>query len=117
MINWPAFNEFYSYYDKELVLEIIGIFFQEYPGRLAILKESVGSNDLPKIAFQAHSLKGVVANFMDEKARSLALEMELKAKAGDGEGMNTLLEQLDEAIQDLLKELDTYREARAGLSS
>ncbi|MHC1707616.1 MAG: Hpt domain-containing protein [Bacteroidales bacterium] len=63
VIDNEAFQENLGVFDEETIAEIIDIFIQEYPQRIQNLQQSIQKGDAEAILFQAHSLKGVIANF------------------------------------------------------
>ena len=63
MVNKQVFIDTYQYFDKAVIVEIIDIFIDECPGRMATLEQNIKEANLEKFRFNAHSLKGVVANF------------------------------------------------------
>lgn len=63
MVNKQVFIDTYQYFDKEVILEIIDIFIDECPDRLTTLEQNIREANFDKLRFNAHSLKGVVANF------------------------------------------------------
>lgn len=80
MIDRKKLQENFEYFDKEMVLEIIDIFINEYPDRIAKIKSDIAEKDLVALKFDAHSIKGVVANFQrDGEVTLLAAELEEQA--------------------------------------
>jgi HPt (histidine-containing phosphotransfer) domain-containing protein len=63
MVNKQAFTDTFQYFDKEVIIEIIDIFIDESPERLSGLEQNINEANFEKLRFNAHSLKGVVANF------------------------------------------------------
>jgi HPt (histidine-containing phosphotransfer) domain-containing protein len=63
MVNKQVFIDTYQYFDKSVILEIIDIFIDECPDRLVTLEQNIREANFDKLRFNAHSLKGVVANF------------------------------------------------------
>lgn len=114
VIDKPVFIDSFHYFDKPIVVEIIDIFLNDYLERLSTIKKAIDANDFAAIKFNAHSLKGVIANFVAEVPRQLAYQMEIKGTNQDGKGLDPLFTDLQAAIMDLvedLKELKTeYQE-------
>lgn len=108
MIDKELFKENFSFFDKEVVLEIIDIFINEYPDRMQTLELDIKNSDSESIKFNAHSIKGVIANFIDEESKELAKELEYKGRNNDNEGTEEIFQNLkisgDKLIEDL-KEL------------
>ena len=61
--------------------EIIGIFLDDGPSRIAELEQCVAANDRPKAVRAAHSLKGSAANLGTADLRAAAEKVEHAAKA------------------------------------
>jgi hypothetical protein len=76
MINKQLFIDNFKVFDKEIVVEIINIFFEEYPERVEKMDKNIAENNYKDLAFNAHSLKGVVSNFAAPELFDLARELE-----------------------------------------
>lgn len=105
MIDKTIFASNYEIFDKEIVCEIINIYISEYPDRMAKLKELISLGDLDKIYKNAHSLKGVTANFFDKESEDLARTIEEKGRAGDSSGLEDLYVQLKASTDKLVVDL------------
>ena len=105
MIDRKKFNENFQYFDKEVVIEIIDIFFSEYDERFSNLDKNVADRDFDKLKFNAHSLKGVVANFMDPVTIDLSRKLDESAKYRQEAGLSELYLELKSACESLLAEL------------
>ncbi len=80
---------------------------EEAPVLLQNLRQAIANNDLKEVSFNAHTLKGS-SNILGAKALGkLCLEVELKGKRGDNEGLPKLLTQIEQeykiACQELIK--------------
>lgn len=109
MIDKAVFASNYEIFDKEIVSEIINIYITEYPDRMAKLEEVINSGDMDQIYKNAHSLKGVTANFFDKESEDLARTIEEKGRAGDGSGLNDLYKQLKTSTDKLVIELEELK--------
>ena len=107
-IDWTQFNENFQYYDKEIVREVINIFIDEYDQRISNLKKNIEEKDFTNLAFNAHSLKSVIANYMAPKAYQLTLKLEDLAKNNSDEGIDKIFTELMSETQELLLELKVY---------
>jgi len=105
MIDRKKFDENFKYFEKEIIVEIIDIFQSEYDERFITLRENVRKLDFVQIKFNAHSLKGVVANFMEPVTIELARQLDEKAKNKEVSGLNQLFEELEKSSGILLEEL------------
>ena len=66
--------------NKELLDELMELFFQDYHRDMASLKESLENKDAPTLAFVAHGLKGELGNLGMKSAYEIAIQMERMAK-------------------------------------
>jgi len=105
MVDRATFAANYEIFDKEIVKEIIEIYIQEYPDRMVNLKKNIEEKDLESLYKNAHSLKGVTANFFDKDTEEIARQLELKGKEGDDSGIEDLFSQLKEISEKLVEEL------------
>ncbi len=104
-IDKEKFKENFSYFDKEIVLEIINMYIDEYPERMQKIKSNVENREFDELKFNAHSLKGVISNFVAEEARLAAKELEDKGAAHDPEGLEELYEDLAKKAREVYDEL------------
>lgn len=79
MIDKELFLNSFKAFDREVVAEIINIFFEEYPQRFAKMDHNIAERNYKELAFNAHSLKGVVSNFASPVLFELAKEVEKTA--------------------------------------
>ena len=79
MVNKQVFTDTYQYFDKSVIVEIIDIFIDECPDRLTTLEQNIKEANFDKLRFNAHSLKGVVANFSALPAFEKVKELEKTA--------------------------------------
>ncbi len=105
MIDKETFSNNYEIFDKEIVREIIEIYIQEYPERMVNLEQNIRDNDLDSLYKNAHSLKGVTANFFDKATEEIARVLEAKGKDNDPSGLQELFEQLKVTSAKLIDEL------------
>ena len=80
MIDKATFKENFQYFDNELVVEIIDIFLNEYEERLAQIEDDFNKPDFISLKFNAHSYKGVVANFYDPEITDSSKDLDKYAK-------------------------------------
>lgn len=110
MIDRTRFNEAFQYYDKEVVIEVIGLFITDYPQRLADLRKSINEKDLYSMVLQAHSLKGLAGTFVAPVPQEIAGTMEEMGKRNETAGLNELFSRLESALHELAEELKVIRE-------
>jgi HPt (histidine-containing phosphotransfer) domain-containing protein len=105
MIDKKQFLENFQYFDNEVVLEIINIFIDEYPERMETLKKNIDEKDFEQLKFNAHSLKGVVANFVAPEVQELARQLELKGASNELSGAESIYKELHEKADLVIEEL------------
>ena len=69
--------------DWELLVEIVALFLEDCPRRMAAGRQAVAAGDTETLLRIAHSLKGSAGNFGDEAASGAATAVETAARAGD----------------------------------
>ncbi len=109
VINKESLLETFQYFDKPIVVEIIDIFINEQPKRMETIEKAIRNKDFETIKFEAHSLKGVIANFVAELPHSQARDLEIKCKEEDSSGLEELLEALKISTSDLVDDLNALR--------
>jgi PAS domain S-box-containing protein len=90
--------------DRELLGEIIDLFFQDLGSLVQDLEQAVGARDAEAIMRTAHRLKGSVATFAAKPATEAALRLETMGRSGDIAG-------IDEAFGTLQAELSRLQPA------
>ena len=81
--------------DKELLLELIDIFAEDYAGKRTLLGEAVEKKDYEEIKGISHSLKGASGNISAKKLRLILLQFEEMGRAQDLSGANEVIDALD----------------------
>lgn len=117
MVNKQEFLDTYNYFEKSILVEIIDIFVNEYNGRIEKIYNDVMERDYNALRFDAHGLKGVIANFCAPVAWEQARGLEKKGtelQNNNGEGFNEaeLLNQitiLKESVGLMAEELTALR--------
>ncbi|MBN1198717.1 MAG: Hpt domain-containing protein [Bacteroidales bacterium] len=109
MIDREKFKENFVYLDKEVVIEIIDIFLDEYKERLTNLQMNISAMDWAGLKFNAHSLKGVIANFMDPQTIELSRMLDERAKLQEDNGLQELFSELKTATDSLVTELNDLK--------
>ena len=69
--------------DRELLGELVVLFQEDLPGRVAALKNALALRDCPSFERAAHAIKGMVSNFAIGPAYDKASELELMARSND----------------------------------
>jgi len=118
MVNKQNFYETYQFFDKSVIIEIIDIFISEYAERFEKLKKNIAERDFQNMRFNAHSLKGVVANFsapvplemIRTYEKSAALMFENKGEDFDEARMISELEEIRKATKIMADQLNEIKE-------
>jgi HPt (histidine-containing phosphotransfer) domain-containing protein len=109
VIDQKSFLDTFQYFDKEIVVEIIDIFINEYPERMAALKKDIELLDFNAIKFDAHSMKGVIANFVAPIPQQLAKELEMKGSENDASDLKRIYAELEIYGAELVEDLKELR--------
>jgi two-component system sensor histidine kinase/response regulator len=68
--------------DTEFLEETVAMLDEDCPALIEKIRTAVASNDSEELAYAAHTLKGMLANFCAEPAESAALELEMMGREG-----------------------------------
>ncbi len=110
VIDKEAMIQSFELYTKDIVAEIIDIFFMEYPDRIENLEKSVSESDADLLRSTAHGFKGVISHFSAHEPWAISKELEEKGKYEDFSGVPALIEQLKSSCEQMLKELGQIKE-------
>ena len=81
--------------DKELLLELLDIFQEDFVGKRQSLNEALQTKDLNKIKEVAHSLKGASGNISAKEMHANFIRLEQLAKTSDFVQMSGVLQSID----------------------
>lgn len=81
--------------DKELLVELLDIFQEDFVGKRQAIEEAVKSSDINKIKEVAHSLKGASGNISAKEMHANFLKIEHAAKANDVGQIAAILKDVD----------------------
>ena len=95
--------------DRELALQLAGIFADECPRMQQRLREAVSTESVDEVRRAAHALKGSVSNFIDGGPTATAFELETMARDGQLDGIEAILDRLDREIGALLESLREFQ--------
>lgn len=109
-INKTQFVENFQYFDKEIVVEIIDIFINEYPDRIASISDSIDAVDFDNIKFNSHSIKGVIANFVAPQVEEKARNLEMMGGNKNSDGLKELFEEFKTESAAMVEELKVLKE-------
>jgi HPt (histidine-containing phosphotransfer) domain-containing protein len=74
--------------DYELLRDIFEIFNEEFPKSYGILTDALAANDLRRVQFSAHTLKGMFASLSFVQASACARRIELMARVDQRDGLD-----------------------------
>ncbi len=96
--------------DKELLLELLDIFQDDFATKRKMLGEAVESNDLEQIKNISHSLKGASGNISAKPLREVFVKFEDMGRIGDLKEAGDVLAVLDKESEALFNHMDELRE-------
>lgn len=117
MINLENFNENFKYYGNDVVVQIIDMFVEDHQEDLKMIGQNINNRDFLSLRFNAHHLRGSLANFMDPETTELSRKLEEMGETKNTEGLAETYEKLQAAARDLLKELLSHRKKITALHS
>lgn len=91
--------------DKELIKEIVGLFFEDSFGQLQRIRTMLDSGDTANVSTLAHSLKGALGSLHAARAHCCAAILEKAAAAGDTPRVKRTFAALEKAMDELALEL------------
>ena len=94
--------------DHDLLLEMIGIFKEEFPPLLQSLQHSVASRDVENVVATSHALKGILSGLSVTRAAAIASQLEEMGREGKTSEMAETLLLLENEVTGLFPELDAY---------
>jgi len=109
MIDLENFNENFKYYGSDVVVQIIDMFVEDHQQDLKMIEQNIRNKDFQSLRFNAHHLKGSIANFMDAEATELTRKLEEMGENETEEGLAETYAELQLTTQILLKELLHHR--------
>lgn len=92
--------------DRELLLEMIELFAVEKPKDLAEIEAALASRDAAHLRFYVHHLKGGAMALAAMETQEIAYDIEIRARDGNWDGMETAIQSLLDALARLQPELD-----------
>lgn len=88
---------------------IFAEFFTQIDQQMLMIHEAIHHGDATTVRSQAHSIKGGAANLTLDKLARMALDLEIRGKAGQLEGTDALVQQMECFIQQLKKCVGEFR--------
>jgi HPt (histidine-containing phosphotransfer) domain-containing protein len=81
--------------DEEFMQELIGIYLDDAPTQLEILREAVAAADSKRTSSVAHRLKGASGNVGAERLSELCQKLEALGRNGEPAGFGAVFGELD----------------------
>ncbi len=87
--------------DKELLLELLDIYQEDFVNKRQALADAVAAKDTAKVKEVAHSMKGASGNISAKRMYNTCLELEQMAKDGNFSGMENLVKTIDGQFEEV----------------
>lgn len=87
--------------DREILLELVALFFDDTQARLRVLERSLVAGDHGTTRNEAHAIKGAAGNFGAERLHEFAKRLEEAARTGALPPARDLLARLQKLFSDL----------------
>jgi HPt (histidine-containing phosphotransfer) domain-containing protein len=94
--------------DDAFLKDIIGIFLEDTPERIAELKQCLTAYDQPKFTRAAHSIKGSASNLGATHIRAVAEKLEHQSRNSGLDGLESLIANLESVFAAAKAELEKY---------
>ena len=99
-----------AYSDSPDILgEILSIFAEETPERLASLKAAAAAKDFATVRKVAHGLANTTGTLKADQALRIAREIETEAREEKSESLEALVRHLESEIETVLSQISAYR--------
>jgi HPt (histidine-containing phosphotransfer) domain-containing protein len=85
--------------DKELLLELLDIFQEDFQKKRQVLVDAVAAGNIEKVKETAHSIKGSSGNISAKPMHASCLKLEQLAKSGNTTGMSDLITVIDSQFE------------------
>lgn len=80
--------------NDEFLRELVGIYLEDTPQRIAELEQSLAANDSAKFIRAAHSIKGSSANLGATALRRVAERLENQARTGGLDNVSAMISEI-----------------------
>jgi len=80
--------------DPELLVDLIGMFLDDTPNKIASVLEGMRTGDLSKVERAAHALKGSSGNLGARQLQDACEQLQLQSHRGDLDGVRRTASQL-----------------------
>lgn len=85
--------------DEEIFAMMVDFYLQDVDSYVQALSAALEAADPVTLSREAHTVKGLLATFSDDAGAEVAYTIERQAKAGDLDGVQTLVPRLQEHLQ------------------
>ena len=99
--------------DLEFLAETVQMLDADGRALLADVGQALAAGDAPAVGRAAHALKGMISNFCAPEAQQRALEVERIGKGGDLAPAAVALATLEQHLEALIAELQSFIHARS----
>ena len=99
--------------DEELVRDIVGLFLEDYPVRMAAIQSAIDSGQADGIRRAAHALKGGASTMSAFAVAEAAGRIEASGEAGDLASVGELFAELTAEMERLAAVLRELHDARS----
>jgi two-component system, sensor histidine kinase and response regulator len=80
--------------DRDLMVDVVRLFLQDLPERLAVIGETVNARDREALQIATHALKGTSVNLSLDALHDAAQRLELLSMGGDGAAIDAAWQEL-----------------------
>jgi len=99
--------------DSNFYQSLLDEFLKDLPGKIDEMKNAYSKGNLKQLAFLAHNLKGVAANFGAGQLYSLAASLDEASKKQDDEAAGLLMPELEMAVDKVkIRAMDSFKESQ-----
>jgi HPt (histidine-containing phosphotransfer) domain-containing protein len=95
--------------DEQLFQDMVDYLHRDGPRWMEEVKAAAAAEDLPRVQYRAHSLKGLISNFGAARAWQAAAALEEQAKARKADGLSAAVATLSAALGELIEALASHR--------
>jgi HPt (histidine-containing phosphotransfer) domain-containing protein len=92
--------------DRELLVELFGIFRSLYPVHLERLREAIHLQSPEKLEHEGHTLKGMLSNLSAMRAAGVAAELEQMGRSKKLDGLDATLASFEREVESLLAQME-----------
>ena len=103
--------------NRKLLARLLTEFGKTQAGTATAIRSALGHGAIEEATRHAHTLKGVAGNLSAERLAAAASGVEAKLRSGETTGFEPLLDDLDEAMAEILAGLASAAEVQAGAAS